>query len=158
MLEANGRAYTMLDTVPALAKHWCERSSDGKLLRKAYVAAEVVRHGGIAICVTVSARAEARERARQLVGARNFVEVYVDTPAAEAAQRKAARGRRTPPLKMAKRWLRRLSRSRAGVDFEVPQSADLVLDGLRQSPESGAHQLWQLLEQRGFLSPREPAR
>ena len=38
LLEREGRAVTVLDVVPYLAKHWFERSSEGKLLRKAFVA------------------------------------------------------------------------------------------------------------------------
>ena len=69
------RAFTpLLDTVPELAKQRFERSSEAKLARKAYVAAEVVRHGGIAICVTVSARAQTREAAKARVGAAQFLE------------------------------------------------------------------------------------
>ena len=38
LLEARGRTVTVLDVVPELAKHWSERTSEGKLIRKAFVA------------------------------------------------------------------------------------------------------------------------
>ena len=107
-LEACGRAITLLDVVPLLAKQWCEKTSEGKLLRKGFVASEVVRHGGIAICVTVSARREVREAARQLVGSDHFVEVFVDVPPEVAAARKAKRPKKPPLLKRIRFMVRRL--------------------------------------------------
>ena len=62
-------------------------------MRKTYVASETVHHGGVTICVTVSARRDVRERARQLVGTENFVEVYFDVPAVVAADPENETGR-----------------------------------------------------------------
>lgn len=153
-LDAVERTYSVLDVVPPLAKKWCERTSEGKLERKAFVASEIVRHGGIAICVTVSARAETRERARQMVGPQNYVEVLVDVPAEVAAARKAARGRKLSLRKRIRRarrsLLRLLGRARSG--YETPESPDVVVDAAGQSPEVGAAAVMNLLEERGFLA------
>ena len=153
-LEACGRTITLLDVVPLLAKQWCEKTSEGKLLRKGFVASEVVRHGGIAICVTVSARRETREAVRQMVGSDNFVEVYVDVPQEVALARKAKRPKKRPLIKRARAWLRQiLNAIRPGesVSYEKPTSADLIFDATRQPPEETSEAIFQLLIERGFL-------
>ncbi len=153
-LEACGRTITLLDVVPLLAKQWCEKTSEGKLLRKGFVASEVVRHGGIAICVTVSARRETREAVRQMVGPDNFVEVYVDVPQEVALARKAKRPKKRPLIKRARAWLRQiLNAIRPGesVSYEKPTSADLIFDATSQPPEETSEAIFQLLIERGFL-------
>jgi sulfate adenylyltransferase len=154
-LEACGRTITLLDVVPLLAKQWCEKTSEGKLLRKGFVASEVVRHGGIAICVTVSARRETREAVRQMVGPDNFIEVYVDVPPEVAAARKAKRPKKQPLIKRVRALLRRILnavRPRESVTYEEPTSADLTFDATSQPPEETAEAIFQLLIERGFLT------
>jgi sulfate adenylyltransferase len=153
LLDAYGRTYSLLDTVPALAKQRWERNSEPKLMRKAYVASEIVRHGGIAICVTVSASQQVRDAARQLVGADHFLEVYIDVPADVAAARKASRGRKVPVVKRARAFLRRIVRRGAvGAAYEVPVRPDVVLEGAGIAPEVAARQLIDVLVERGFLA------
>lgn len=154
MLQRRGRVVTVLDVVPELAKHWAERTSEGKLIRKAFVAREVARHGGVAICVTVSARADVRARARSVVGSERFVEIYFDTPRQVSASRKAARGKRPPLLKRVRRLARRLRRlgRTGGPSYEPPESPDLVLTTTATSPQAGAKAILALLEERGFVS------
>lgn len=160
-LDAIGRQYSVLDVVPLMDKQRWERSSEGKLLRKALVASEIVRHGGIAICVTVSSRRSVREEARRIVGAEHFVEVYLDTPAEIAAQRKQARGRRVPAAKRIRRavrdsravrdFVRRLGLG-GGEGFEVPLDPDVVVDGsANSSPEVGAAAIVAELIRRGAV-------
>lgn len=152
--EAIGRTYSVLDVVPLLARKWCERTSEGKLHRKAFVAGEIARHGGIAICVTVSARAETRERARQIVGPQNFVEVLVDVPPEVAAARKGARGRKPSLRKRMKRARRSLLRllGRRTTGYQAPESPDVVVDATGESPEAGAAAIVSFLEKQGFLA------
>lgn len=157
LLEERGRTVSILDVVPHLQKVWCERTSEPKLLRKAYVAGEVARHGGIAICVTVSARRQTREAAREIVGSDRFLEVFVDAPGDVTAARKAERNRKPSLAKRAKRWARRtLARVRGGAtsSFEAPLSPDLTVDTIGQTPAGAADALLELLVQRGFVSDR----
>ena len=153
-LEACGRTITLLDVVPLLAKQWCEKTSEGKLLRKGFVASEVVRHGGIVICVTVSARRETREAVCQMVGPDSFIEVYVEVPQEVALARKAKRAKKRPFIKQVRALLRRiLNAVRPGqtMSYEEPTSADLTFDATRQPPEETAEAIFQLLIDRGFL-------
>ena len=156
MLTRRDRVVTVLDVVPELAKHWSERSSEGKLIRKAFVAHEVSRHGGIAICVTVSARADVRARARTLVGPDRFLELYVDTPPDVSASRKASRTKKPPLVKRIRRSVRKVRRlGRPSSSYQVPEMPDLVLDTTHTSPADNAIAILDLLETRGFLARRE---
>lgn len=94
--------------------------------RIGYVAAEVVRHGGICVCAAIapyrSSRAEARTRISQYG---RFYEVYVSTPLAVCEQRDTkglyARARRGE------------IKSFTGVDdpFEPPNAAEISVDASR---------------------------
>ncbi len=157
-IEETGRVVTVLDVVPELEKQKGEPTSEGKLLRKAFVSREVVRHGGIAVCVTISSRADVRERARNLVGSDGFVEVFVDAPARLSAQRRSSRGSRRPPLKAARRWLGGLKRRLAGgppPSGNRRESADLVIDTSATEPAANAAIIFRFLEERGHLATGE---
>jgi sulfate adenylyltransferase len=58
------------------------------VLRHGYVASEVVRHGGIAICTLIAPYAADRAEMRQQVTRYgNFVEIYLSTPLTECERR-----------------------------------------------------------------------
>ena len=152
LLEQRNREVTVLDVVPELAKRRFERSSEGKLLRKAFVAREVARHGGLAICVTVSSRAAVRERARDLVGSDRFLEIFFATPRSVTKERKGGRTKKPPMLKRLRRVPRRVrSLFRTTDTFEEPESPDLVIDTSHTTPLENARALLRLLEERGFV-------
>ena len=153
LLEQRGRVVTVLDVVPLLAKSWCERTSEGKLLRKALVAGEVARHGGIAICVTVSARRQVRQAAREIVGVDHFLEIHADIPPHVSAARKAERTKKPPLLKRIRRVVRRVRspRGASSAAYEVPTAPDLTIDTVSVPPEDNARAILQLLAARGFL-------
>jgi sulfate adenylyltransferase len=154
LLERRGRVVSVLDVVPLLAKSWCERSSEGKLLRKAFVAGEVARHGGIAICVTVSARNQVRDAAREIVGADRFLEIYAEVPPNVSRMRKAARTRKPPLHKRIRRAVRRVRSLGGGAGgYDVPTAPDLAIDTVSVAPEDNARTILDLLVERGFLAP-----
>lgn len=157
-LEGRGATVSVLDVVPLLRKRWWETTSEEKLLRKAYVASQIVHHGGVAIAVTVSGRASVREKARELIGPDHYVEVLVAPPPEVAAERKAARGKRQS---LGKR-LRRLARAAAsrlpgrGDDEDRPvRPPDLTVDTTVVPAEEAAEQIVALLADRGFLASPE---
>lgn len=86
LLETGSRPVTMLDG-DEVRRHlskglgFSREDRDANVTRIGYVASEVVRHGGIAICAPIAPYAHARAEARKLVEAHgHFVEVYVSTP------------------------------------------------------------------------------
>lgn len=154
LLNESGRTVSVLDVVHVLRKMPCERTSEGKLLRKAFVAGEVARHGGIVICVTVSARRRIREEARRMIGSDRFLEVLVDASEEVTATRKAARARKPSLAKRVKRALGPVVATVAfrGHDaYETPIAPDLRIDTGLSTPTEGAQAIFELLLERGFV-------
>ncbi len=154
LLDESQRTVSVLDVVPLLKKRWCERTSEGKLLRKAFVASEIVKHGGVAICVTVSARSETRRAARQIIGAERFLEVLVEAPPEVARARKSRRKRKPSLLKRTRHTLRRYAnllpfRSQKGYDDATTPA--LEIDTMELTAQEGARAIYKLLQERGFI-------
>ena len=96
LLEARGRTVTMLDgdvvrTHLSRGLGFTREDRDENVRRVGFVAAEVVRHGGVCMCSLVSpyrsTRAEVREMVEAAGGPGSFVEVFVDTPLAVVIER-----------------------------------------------------------------------
>lgn len=151
ILENTGRQVSMLDgdevrkTLSAgLGFSRADRSAN--ILRIAYVASEVVRHGGIAICAPIAPYAEDRAAARALVEAHgDFVEVHVST-SLEICEARDTKGL--------------YAQARSGVlkhftgisdPYEVPEAPDLTLDGAEQTPASLAARIVGLLRERQLI-------
>jgi sulfate adenylyltransferase len=120
---------------------------DLNIARIGFVAAEVARHGGIAICAPIAPYAQARATARQLateVG--DFLLVYVSTPVevCEARDRKGL-----------------YAKARAGLiqgftgisdPYEEPRDADLVLDTSAMTRDEAVQAVLRLLISGGWLA------
>ncbi|GMU26256.1 MAG: hypothetical protein AMXMBFR16_11610 [Candidatus Uhrbacteria bacterium] len=123
------------------------RASTFNIRRIGFVAAEIVRHGGVVICAAISPYRATRNDVRNLMGTDQYVEVYVDTPIEVCETRdvkglyaKARRGRSraspastTPtsrPSTRRRRWRRRTPRRRRtpaglwGTCFNVASCGD----------------------------------
>ncbi|HJY01799.1 MAG TPA: adenylyl-sulfate kinase, partial [Streptosporangiaceae bacterium] len=119
---------------------------DLNIARIGYVAAEVARHGGIAICAPIAPYAQARAVARKLVSeVGDFLLVYVSTPVevCEARDRKGL-----------------YAKARAGLitgftgvsdPYEEPRDADLVLDTSAMTREEAVAAVIKLLVAGGWL-------
>jgi len=126
---------------------------DLNIARIGYVAAEVARHGGIAICAPIAPYAEARATARKLIAeVGDFLLVYVSTPIEVCA----ARDRKGL-----------YARARAGLikgftgvsdPYEAPRDADLVLDTSAVTRDQAVSAVLRLLITGGWLpdAPDEP--
>ena len=80
-----GRQVTLLDgdvvrTHLSKGLGFSREDRDTNIRRIGFVAAEIVRHGGLALCAAVSPYRATRDECRAMVGADRFVEVFVDTP------------------------------------------------------------------------------
>src|SRR5262249_48751850 len=128
---------------------------DANIRRIGFVASEIVRHGGIAVCAAISPYRATRNEVRQMVGVDSFVEVYVDTPLEECERRDA---RCLHP-----RARRGEIHGWTGTDapYDPPEHADLVLDTLRHSAENNAQHILERLIAAGFVlvsaAPAVPA-
>ncbi|HYI21525.1 MAG TPA: adenylyl-sulfate kinase [Candidatus Limnocylindrales bacterium] len=96
MLEARGRTVTVLDgdvvrTHLSRGLGFSREDRDENVRRVGFVAAEIVRHGGMVVCSLVSPYRETRGEVRVMVdaagGEGSFIEVFVDTPLEVVQQR-----------------------------------------------------------------------
>jgi sulfate adenylyltransferase len=126
---------------------------DLNIARIGYVATEVARHGGIAICAPIAPYAQARAAARQMVSeVGDFLLVYVSTPVDVCA----ARDRKGLYAK-----------ARAGLitgftgvsdPYEEPRDADLLLDTSAMTRTEAVDAVLKLLTTGGWLAGAdEPA-
>src|SRR5450755_2413980 len=121
---------------------------DLNIVRIGYVAAEVARHGGIAICAPIAPYASARAAVREMASAAgDFLLVHVATPleVCEARDRKGL-----------------YAKARAGLigsftgisdPYEEPRDADLVLDTSAMSRQDAVEVVVGLLTAGGWLAP-----
>jgi len=155
LLREHGREVTVLDVVPWLEKVAGEKTSEGKLMRKGHVAAEIVRHGGAVICVTISSRPEIRRAVRELIGEDHFVEVLVEAPPEVCWERKTSRPHKPTLSKRIKAWLRRIFRPEAQTRPALDQpihEPELTLNTTARTPEENARAIFQYLAEAGFVA------
>jgi len=127
---------------------------DLNIARIGYVAAEVARHGGIAICAPIAPYAQARATARELVTeVGDFLLIYVSTPVEVCA----ARDRKGLYAKARAGLIQGFT----GVSdpYEEPRDADLVLDTSAMTRQQAVDAVLKLLVTGGWLAdaPDEPA-
>jgi len=150
LLLEHGRQISVLDgdvvrTHLSKGLGFSKEDRDANVRRIGFVASEIVRHGGIAVCAATSPYRATRNEVRQMVGADRFVEVFVDTPLEECERRDPkgiyAQARRGETTHM------------TGIDdpYEAPEAAELVLDTLAHSAEANAHRILDYLVEAGYV-------
>jgi len=149
LLEA-GRQVTVLDgdvvrTHLSKGLGFSKEDRDINIRRIGFVAAEIVRHGGVAICAAVSPYRATRNDVRNLVGDEHFVEVYVDTPL-EVCEARDTKG-------MYAKARRGEIKDFTGIDdpYEPPEHSELVIDTQQYSPENNAQRIIEYLVEQGLV-------
>jgi bifunctional enzyme CysN/CysC len=114
--------------------------------RVAEVAKLFVEAGLITIVSFISPFRAEREMARGLMGADEFIEIFVDTPLATCEQR--------DPKGLYKKARRGELRNFTGLDspYERPETPELILDALNERAENLADHVIAFLQRRGVLS------
>ncbi len=150
LLEAEGRTVTVLDgdvvrTHLSRGLGFSKDDRDTNVRRIGFVAAEVVRHGGIAICAAVSPYRDARNDVRAMLEPGAFCEVYVDTDLATCERR--------DPKGMYAAARRGEIKAFTGVDdpYEPPLNAELEIDTLSSSPRDNAERVMAWLRDHAVL-------
>jgi sulfate adenylyltransferase len=151
LLEHTSRPVTVLDG-DEVRKHlsrglgFSREDRAANVTRIGYVASEIVRHGGIAVCAPIAPYADARAESRALVEAHgDFIEIHVATSleVCEARDRKGL-----------------YAQARAGKiaqftgisdPYEVPEQPELRIDGDAAEPVVLARQVLALLRNRGLI-------
>ncbi|HTG91037.1 MAG TPA: bifunctional sulfate adenylyltransferase/adenylylsulfate kinase [Pyrinomonadaceae bacterium] len=150
LLQECGRQVTILDgdvvrTHLSRGLGFSKEDRDLNIRRIGFVASEIVRHRGAVICAAVSPYRATRNDVRGMIGAENFIEVFVDTPLDECERRdtkgmylKARRGE---------------IQNFTGIDdpYEAPLKPELALNTISNSAAENAMMIVQYLRERGFL-------
>jgi sulfate adenylyltransferase len=153
LLEMGGRSVTLLDG-DIVRKHlsselgFSKEHRDINIRRIGYVASEIAKHGGIAICAPIAPYDRTRRDVRAMVAAvGGFVLVHIATPidVCEARDRKGL-----------------YAKARAGLvkeftgisdPYEPPTDAELVINTTEITPAEAAQQILLYLETEGFIGP-----
>lgn len=150
LLLEHGRQITLLDgdvvrTHLSKGLGFSKEDRDTNIRRIGFVAAEIVRHGGIAICAAVSPYRATRNDVRNMVGNDNFIEVFVNTPV-EVCEERDTKG-------IYAQARRGKIKNFTGIDdpYEEPENAEIVLDTTKSSAETNANLIIDLLITRGFV-------
>jgi sulfate adenylyltransferase len=151
LMELGGRSVTLLDG-DVVRKNLSSELGFSKehrnlnILRIGFVAGEITKAGGVAICAPIapyrSTRREVREMAEAYGG---FLEVHVATPL-EVCEQRDRKGL--------------YAKARAGLikeftgisdPYEEPQTPELRIDTQEASPDEAAHRIILKLESMGFI-------
>ncbi len=152
-LEAGGRPVTLLDG-DLVRKHlsselgFSKEHRDINIRRIGYVASEITKNGGIAICAPIAPYDATRKHVRQMIEPYGgFILVHVATPVAICEQRD-------------RKGL--YAKARAGIlkeftgvsdPYEVPGDAEVTINTGELSPEEAAQEIILHLEREGFIGP-----
>ena len=152
-LLERGRQVTVLDgdvvrTHLSKGLGFSKEDRDTNIRRIGFVASEIVRHGGVAVCAAVSPYCATRNEVRNMVGSDRFVEVFVDTPL-EVCEQRDAKG-------LYAKARRGEIKGFTGVDdpYEPPPNPEIRLDTVAHSPEENAKLILAYLIEQGFV-PKE---
>ena len=152
LLLERGKQVTVLDgdivrTMLSKGLGFSREDRDLNIRRIGFVAAEVVRHGGLVVTAAVSPYRSTRDEVRAAVGADRFVEVFVDTPLEECERRDAkgiyAQARRGE------------IKNFTGISdpYEPPLAPEITLSTTDATPEQNARAILAYLIRQGLLRP-----
>jgi len=151
LLEMGGRRVTLLDG--DIVRHhlsselgFSRAHRDLNIQRIGFVASEITKHGGVALCAPIAPYDAARKLVRAMIAPLGgFVLVHVSTPLDVCEQRD-------------RKGL--YAKARAGLigeftgisdPYEEPADAELKIDTTGTTPEEAAHQVVEYLERLGYL-------
>jgi sulfate adenylyltransferase len=150
-LEMGGRPVTILDG-DLVRKNlsselgFSKEHRDINIRRIGYVASEITKNGGIAICAPIAPYETVRKHVRDMIEpVGGFVLVHVATPL-ETCEQRDRKGL--------------YAKARAGIvkeftgisdPYEVPQNAEVVINTADLSPEEAAQEIILHLERQGYI-------
>ncbi len=146
-----GRPVTLLDG-DIVRKHlsselgFSREHRDINIQRIGFVASEITKNGGIAICAPIAPYAATRREVREMIEEQGgFLEIHVSTPLEVCEQRDRkglyARARRGEIEHF------------TGISdpYEAPENPDLAIDTAEFTPDEAAHKIILRLEHMGYI-------
>ena len=156
LLERGDRAITLLDG-DVVRKHlsselgFSKEHRETNIRRIGFVASEITKHGGIAMCAPIAPYAETRREVRRMVEQfGGFLLVHIATPleVCEARDRKGL---------YAKARLGLIGNFTGISDpYEPPEDADITIDTSGISAEDAADQIVSVMISKGYLDAIAP--
>ena len=153
LLELGTRPVTLLDG-DIVRKHlsselgFSKEHRDLNVQRIGFVAAEITRNGGIAICAPIAPYAGSRKIVREMVGEGGvFVEVHVSTPL------EVCEGRDRKGLYALARAGKIKEFTGISDPYEVPEDPELRIDTSGIAPDQAVQQIVLKLEALGLIRP-----
>jgi sulfate adenylyltransferase len=152
LMELGGRPVTLLDG-DVVRKHlsselgFSKEHRDINIRRIGYVASEITKNGGIAICAPIAPYAQTRADVRRMVEAYGaFVEIHVATSVEECERRD-----RKGLYKMAREGK---IKEFTGISdpYETPENPELKVDTVSVAPDDCAQEVMLKLEQLGLIN------
>jgi sulfate adenylyltransferase len=152
LLEMGGRSVTLLDgdvvrTHLSSELGFSKHDRDVNIRRIGFVASEITKNGGVALCAPIAPYEQVRADVREMVGAvGGFVLVYVATPL-EVCEERDRKGL--------------YAKARAGTiteftgisdPYEEPQAPELTVDTTELDPEEAAQEVILYLEREGYIA------
>jgi len=150
-LEVGGRPVTILDG-DLVRKHlsselgFSKEHRDINIRRIGYVASEITKNGGIAICAPIAPYDATRKAVREMIEpVGGFILVHIATPV-ETCEQRDRKGL--------------YAKARAGIlkeftgisdPYEAPKNAEVTIDTSELSPEEAAQEIILHLEREGFI-------
>ncbi len=151
-LEVGGRPVTLLDG-DLVRKHlsselgFSKEHRDINIRRIGFVASEITKNGGIAICAPIAPFDNVRKEVRQMVEkGGGFVLVHVATPL-EVCEQRDRKGL--------------YAKARAGIvkqftgisdPYDMPGDAEVVINTTETTPEEAAQEIILFLEREGYIA------
>jgi sulfate adenylyltransferase len=151
LMESGGRAISLLDG-DIVRKNlsselgFSREHRDLNILRIGYVASEITKNGGIAICAPIAPYTSTRRSVRDMISPLGgFIEIHVATPI-EVCEDRDRKGL--------------YAKARAGIikeftgisgPYEAPETPEMVIDTANISPDLAAHRIMLKLEAMGFM-------
>ncbi|PYK19662.1 MAG: adenylyltransferase [Verrucomicrobia bacterium] len=156
-LEVGGRPVTLLDG-DLVRKHlsselgFSREHRDLNIHRIGYVASEITKNGGIAICAPIAPYDSTRKHVRSMIEpVGGFIMVHLST-SVEVCEKRDRKGL--------------YAKARAGIikeftgisdPYEEPSDAEVVINTAELTPEEAAQEIILHLEREGFIGPNEEA-
>lgn len=159
LMEIGGRSVTLLDgdhirQTLSSELGFSKADRDLNILRIGYVASEITKHCGIAICAPIAPYHSVRQQVRELVSKMGgFIEVYLSTPLEVCEQR----DRKGLYAKARAGEIKGFT----GIDdpYEIPEQPEVVIDTSRSTPNEGVKLILSKLIELGYIgdSSDEPS-
>jgi sulfate adenylyltransferase len=151
LLMEHGRQVTLLDgdvvrTHLSKGLGFSKEDRDTNIRRIGFVASEIARHGGVAVCAAVSPYSATRNEVRNMAGEERFIEIFVDTPL-EICEQRDIKG-------MYAKARKGDIKNFTGIDdpYEPPLQPELILETTKATPEKNARLILEYLARKGFVS------